>query len=46
MALTTIANVQMAAAFRSAALVQPGIGRAHLNGATGMAEHNADSDLQ
>ncbi len=43
MVLTTVANVLMAAAFGSAAFVQPGIGRAHLNGASGMAELNSDT---
>ncbi len=41
--LTTITNVFMAAAFGSAAFVQPGIGRAHLNGVDGMAAINADT---
>ncbi|MBU2664175.1 hypothetical protein KOI35_11790 [Actinoplanes bogorensis] len=41
--LTTIANVFLAAAFGSAAFVQPGIGRAHLAGTPGMAEINADT---
>jgi hypothetical protein len=41
--LTTITNVFMAAAFGSAAFVQPGIGRAHLNGVPGMAAINADT---
>jgi len=43
LALTTITNVFMASAFGSAAFVQPGIGRAHLNGATGMPALNADT---
>lgn len=34
--LTTISNVFMASTFGSAAFVQPGIGRAHLAGTTGM----------
>ena len=41
--LTTVTNVFMAAAFGSAAFVQPGIGRAHLNGVPGMAAINADT---
>ena len=41
--LTTISNVFMAAAFGSAAFVQPGIGRAHLDGVGGMPELNADT---
>jgi hypothetical protein len=43
LALTTITNVFMAAAFGSAAFVQPGIGRAHLAGIPGMARINADT---
>ncbi|MCY1145624.1 hypothetical protein OWR29_47125 [Actinoplanes sp. Pm04-4] len=43
LALTTIANVFMAAAFGAAAFVQPGIGRAHLAGVPGMAAINADT---
>jgi hypothetical protein len=42
-ALTTVTNVFMAAAFGSAAFVQPGIGRAHLNGVAGMPALNADT---
>ncbi|MBD0324375.1 MAG: hypothetical protein ICV72_13465, partial [Aldersonia sp.] len=38
--MTTITNVFMASAFGSAAFVQPGIGRAHLNGVEGMAALN------
>jgi hypothetical protein len=41
--LTTVTNVFMAAAFGSAAFVQPGIGRAHLAGTPGMAALNADT---
>jgi hypothetical protein len=41
--LTTITNIFMAAAFGSAAFVQPGIGRAHLAGAPGMPALNADT---
>jgi hypothetical protein len=41
--MTTITNVFMASAFGSAAFVQPGIGRAHLNGVEGMAALNADT---
>ncbi len=41
--LTTVTNVFMAAAFGSAAFVQPGIGRAHLAGAPGMPALNADT---
>jgi hypothetical protein len=41
--LTTVTNVFMSAAFGSAAFVQPGIGRAHLNGVTGMAAINDDT---
>ncbi|HLL64268.1 MAG TPA: hypothetical protein VK453_00815 [Micromonosporaceae bacterium] len=41
--LTTITNVFMAAAFGSATFVQPGIGRAHLNGVAGMEALNADT---
>jgi hypothetical protein len=43
MALTTVTNVFMAAAFGSAAFVQPGIGRAYLNGVAGMPALNADT---
>ena len=43
LALTTIANVFLAAAFGSAAFVQPGIGRAHLAGVPGMAALNDDT---
>lgn len=43
MALTTVTNVFMAAAFGSAAFVQPGIGRAYLNGVDGMPALNADT---
>ena len=43
MALTTVTNVFMAAAFGSAAFVQPGIGRAYLNGVEGMPALNADT---
>jgi hypothetical protein len=43
MVLTTVTNVFMAAAFGSAAFVQPGIGRAHLNGVAGMPALNADT---
>jgi hypothetical protein len=43
LALTTITNVFLAASFGSAAFVQPGIGRAHLNGVDGMADINADT---
>jgi hypothetical protein len=43
LALTTIANVFMAAAFGAAAFVQPGIGRAHLAGVPGMAAITADT---
>lgn len=42
-ALTTVSNVFMAAAFGSAAFVQPGIGRAHLAGTAGMPALNADT---
>src|SRR5690242_15053465 len=42
-ALTTVTNVFMAAAFGSAAFVQPGIGRAYLNGVDGMPALNADT---
>jgi uncharacterized membrane protein YhaH (DUF805 family) len=41
--LTTITNIFMAAAFGSAAFVQPGIGRAHLAGTPGMPALNADT---
>ncbi|MFC7533008.1 hypothetical protein [Actinoplanes sp. GCM10030250] len=41
--LTTVTNVFLAATFGSAAFVQPGIGRAHLNGAGGMPAINADT---
>jgi len=41
--LTTVTNVFMSAAFGSATFVQPGIGRAHLNGVAGMAAINADT---
>ncbi|MGY1604426.1 hypothetical protein [Geodermatophilus sp. SYSU D00815] len=41
--LTVVANVFLAAAFGSAAFVQPGIGRAHLAGVPGMPELNADT---
>ena len=41
--LTTVTNVFMAAAFGSAAFVQPGIGRAHLAGIPGMPALNADT---
>ncbi len=41
--LTTITNVFMSAAFGSATFVQPGIGRAHLDGVPGMAALNADT---
>jgi hypothetical protein len=41
--LTVLANVYLAAAFGSAAFVQPGIGRAHLDGVAGMPELNADT---
>jgi hypothetical protein len=43
MVLTTVTNVFMAATFGSAAFVQPGIGRAHLNGVAGMPALNADT---
>ena len=43
LALTTITNVFLAAAFGSAAFVQPGLGRAHLNGVDGMPAVNADT---
>ncbi|MFF5083195.1 hypothetical protein ACFY36_39640 [Actinoplanes sp. NPDC000266] len=43
LALTTIANVFLAATFGSAAFVQPGIGRAHLAGVPGMATLNGDT---
>ena len=41
--LTTIAQVFLAASFGSAAFVQPGLGRAHLNGVPGMAALNGDT---
>jgi hypothetical protein len=41
--LTVIANVYLAAAFGSAAFVQPGIGRAYLNGVPGMEALNKDT---
>jgi len=41
--LTTVTNVFLAASFGSAAFVQPGIGRAHLNGVAGMPALNADT---
>ena len=41
--LTTVTNVFLAAAFGSAAFVQPGIGRAHLNGVPGMPALNDDT---
>jgi hypothetical protein len=41
--LTAIANVFLAAAFGSAAFVQPGIGRAHLAGVPGMPALNDDT---
>jgi hypothetical protein len=41
--LTTVANVFLAAAFGSAAFVQPGLGRAHLAGVPGMPALNADT---
>jgi hypothetical protein len=41
--LTTVTNIFMAAAFGSAAFVQPGIGRAHLAGTPGMPALNADT---
>ena len=41
--LTTVSNVFLAAAFGSAAFVQPGIGRAHLAGVPGMPALNADT---
>lgn len=43
MVLTTITTVFMAATFGSAVFVQPGIGRAHLNGVAGMPALNADT---
>ncbi|MBG0568357.1 hypothetical protein [Actinoplanes aureus] len=43
LALTTISNVFLAAAFGSAAFVQPGIGRAHLAGTPGMPALNDDT---
>ncbi|MCO1659345.1 hypothetical protein [Pseudonocardia humida] len=42
-ALTLVAHVVMASAFGSAAFAQPGIGRAHLAGAPGMAALNLDT---
>jgi hypothetical protein len=41
--ITTITNVFMSAAFGSAAFVQPGLGRAHLNGVAGMPALNDDT---
>jgi hypothetical protein len=41
--LTTVANIFLAAAFGSAAFVQPGIGRAHLTGVPGMPALNDDT---
>jgi len=41
--LTVVTNVFMAAAFGSATFVQPGIGRAHLDGVPGMPALNADT---
>jgi hypothetical protein len=41
--LTTVANIFLAAAFGSAAFVQPGIGRAHLAGVPGMPDLNSDT---
>jgi hypothetical protein len=41
--LTTVANILLAAAFGSAAFVQPGIGRAHLAGVPGMPALNDDT---
>jgi hypothetical protein len=41
--LTAITNVFMASAFGSAAFVQPGIGRAHLDGVSDMPALNADT---
>jgi hypothetical protein len=41
--LTVVTNVFMSAAFGSATFVQPGIGRAHLNGVPGMPALNADT---
>ena len=41
--LTVVTNVFMAAAFGSATFVQPGIGRAHLDGVAGMPALNADT---
>jgi len=41
--LTTVAQVFLAASFGSAAFVQPGIGRAHLNGTPGMSALNDDT---
>jgi hypothetical protein len=43
LALTTVANIFLSAAFGSAAFVQPGIGRAHLAGVPGMRDLNADT---
>ncbi|MEU4424218.1 hypothetical protein AB0F81_26635 [Actinoplanes sp. NPDC024001] len=41
--LTTVTNVFLAATFGSATFVQPGIGRAHLDGTPGMPALNADT---
>jgi hypothetical protein len=41
--LTTVAYIDLSAAFGSAAFVQPGIGRAHLAGVDGMPALNADT---
>jgi hypothetical protein len=41
--LAVLAQVFLSAAFGSAAFVQPGIGRAHLNGVPGMAALNVDT---
>ncbi|MFP5347559.1 MAG: hypothetical protein ACLGIA_11085 [Actinomycetes bacterium] len=41
--MTTLSNVFLAAAFGSAAFVQPGIGRAHLPGVPGMPTLNGDT---
>ncbi|GAA3933868.1 hypothetical protein [Actinoplanes auranticolor] len=41
--LTVLANVFLAAAFGSAAFVQPGLGRAHLDGVAGMPALNDDT---
>jgi hypothetical protein len=43
LALTTVANIFLSAAFGSAAFVQPGIGRAHLAGVPGMSDLNSDT---